>query len=713
MSKDTEKQAERYVYTQNRELSWLRFNQRVLEEAGDLRNPPLERLKYIAIFSTNLDEFFMARVGSLLDRSSLCPGETDNKTGMPPAEQLERIYQAIPGLLEVKQRIYVSVASDLRRRGVCDLHFSELIPTERKFIHRYYEQNVLPIISPIIIGSHHPAPRLVNKCLCVAVLLREKTGKLSIGLVPVPETLPPYVILPDGGLRFIRMENILLQWAPTLFGTCQVAEACVISVTRNADIRFDQEKFEDSEEDFRSRVAHLLKKRDGLSAVRLEISGRVSEELAARLSAIVQVEKRQICLDSCPLNMRYVYQLAEEVSRGRDRTLLHRPYQARWPEDLARECSLIEQVCRRDKLLFYPFDSVEPFLGLLSEAAERADVLSIKITIYRLASFSRIAKILCRAAENGKQVIVLMELRARFDEANNITWSKLLENAGCQVIYGVEGFKCHSKICLITMRGKGKMSYITQIGTGNYNEETSAMYTDLSIMTASDEIGEDGTAFFQNMLVNNLEGEYRALLVSPQGIKARLLALMDREIAKGTEGYICLKVNAITQREVIDKLQEASRAGVEVQLIVRGICCLLPGVIGHTDNVHVTSIVGRYLEHARIYCFGRGEAAELYISSADLMTRNLDRRVEIACPVHDRAIREQLQWILDCQLKDNVKASAMMPDGLYRRKVSQGAVRCDSQRQFMDVSLHRDTRFLPPKPSPALRAGTIFRRLLG
>lgn len=711
MSKNTSREKDRYTYTQNRELSWLRFNQRVLEEAGDRTNPPLERLKFIAIFSSNLDEFFMVRVGSLFDVSMMSPNEIDNKSGMTPAEQLSRIYNVIPGLIELKKQIYESVISDLTKYGVNDLYFTDLYASEQKFVNRYFKSNILPIISPIIIGSHHPVPHLINKSLYVAVLLKDKKGKKSVGIVPIPESLPAYVTLPDAEARYIRTENIVLQWAPTLFGAYQVEESCVISVTRNADISFDEEKFEDSADDFRSRVMKLLKKRDGLSVVRLELSQKVSEDFTSMLSNLIQVEKHQIYYDTCPLNMKYVFQLAGELPKEKAAALLYEPYRARWPEDISEEHSIIPQIQKQDKLLFYPFDSVDPFLKLLSEAAERPDVISIKITIYRLASSSKIARILCRAAENGKEVIVLMELRARFDEANNVTWSKLLEDAGCQVVYGIEDFKCHSKICLITLRNKGKMSYITQVGTGNYNEKTNAMYTDLSVMTASEAIGADATAFFRNMLVNNLEGAYEELLVAPCGIKSKLCELIDEEIKKGVDGYICIKANSVTEREVIDKLREASQAGVEIQLIIRGICCILPGVPTYTDNVHVTSIVGRFLEHARIYCFGRGAEAKLYISSADMMTRNLNRRVEIACPIHDPEIKEQLMWLLDCQLKDNVKASFIMSDGLYSRKQSRALMAFDCQKQFMELSLHKSMPYTPAKKQLSEQIVHYFREL--
>ena len=706
MPKGAENRPERYRYTQNRELSWLRFNQRVLEEAADESNPLLERLKFVAIFSSNLDEFFMVRVGSLFDLAAVSPEAVDNKTGMTPIQQLRRIYETVPGLIEQKKRIYAGVRAALTEAGVEDVTYLSLSAKEEKTVDRYFKADILPILSPIIIGSHHPVPHLVSKQLYVAARLQDKKGKSAVGILPVPQSLPAYVALPDSDLRFIRTEEILLHWAPTLFGAYQVLETCLISVTRNADISFDEEKFEDTEEDFRKQVLKLLKKRGRLAVVRMELNHEISEQFFTRLTKLVQVDGEQCFIDPCPLQMGYAFALAGALSRGKAKRLSYQPYTSRWPEDLEREKDILPQIQRRDRLLFYPFDSVEPFLRLLSEAAERPDVLSIKITIYRLASSSKIAHILCRAAENGKEVLVLMELRARFDEANNVAWSELLEEAGCQVVYGIEGFKCHSKICLITLRDKGKMHYITQIGTGNYNEKTNAMYTDLSLMTADEGIGQDAVRFFRNMLVNDLAGEYQELLVSPYGIKEQLCTLIDQEMEKGEAGYICIKANSVTERGIIDKLRAASQAGVQVELIIRGICCLLPGVEGETERIHVTSIVGRFLEHARIYCFGKGADAKMYLSSADLMTRNLKRRVEIACPVHDREMREQLQWVLDCQLRDNGKASFLCPDGTYHRKEHTLSAPCNSQEQFMAESFHRPTE---AEPEPV----GFWQRMLG
>lgn len=688
MPKNTEKQ---YRYTQNRELSWLRFNQRVLEEAADPSVPALERLKFLSIFSSNQDEFFMVRVGSLFDLARMTPDDRDNKTGWTASEQLHRIYRAVPGLLAMKKQIYTAVAEELSRGGIADLLPKDLTAEEMKQMNRFFKGDLLPVLSPILLGPNHPVPHLVNKRLYAAALLEDKKGRKAVGLVPMPEDAPPYLLL-SGGVRYVRTENVLLRWLPTLFDGYSVRESCVMSVTRNADISFDEEKFEDNEEDFRRQMKKLLKQRDHLAVVRLELSCPVSAEFQKILSELIRVETHQVFVDSCPLNMRYVFRLIGELPKELSLGLSYPACRPRWAEDLRPEMPILSQIQQHDRLLFYPYDSVEPFLRLLNEAAENPQVLSIKITIYRLASSSKIAQALCRAAENGKEVLVLMELRARFDEENNLAWSKMLEESGCQVIYGTEGFKCHSKICLITLRNHNKTGYLTQIGTGNYNEKTNAMYTDLSLMTVDPAIGEDAAAFFRNMLVNRLDGDYRQLCVSPFRIKEMLLEQIDRQIALGKEGYICIKANSVTEREVIDKLAQASQAGVEVQLIIRGICCILPGVPGETENIHVTSLVGRFLEHARIYLFGRRENGAIYISSADLMTRNLNRRVEIACPVHDPYLRGQLKWLLDSQLRDTAKASLMLPDGSYCRKHS--AVPFDSQDYFLRHSPH-----IPAEPA--------------
>ncbi|MBR5792690.1 MAG: polyphosphate kinase 1 [Ruminiclostridium sp.] len=691
-----------YTYTQNRELSWLRFNQRVLEEAADETVPLLERMKFIAIFSSNLDEFFMVRVGSLLDMAEVSPRAVDSKSGMDPFQQLKAIYDTVPGLLEIKGQLYQRVSTLLAREEVQDLEYKDLTAQEKGFAAEYFQSVILPILSPQIVGIHHPSPHLMSKALYLSALLRNKNEKKSLGFISVPSSLPSLVVLPGTKGRFLRMETILRQWAPTLFGNYKVEETCLICATRNADLSFDMEKFEDNQEDFRLRMTKLLKKRAKQSIVRLEVNQKPSQAMIDLLTGLFPVENDQVYYDPTPLNMGYVYDLEKALDEDLRKRLTYPTYLPRWPEDLDPAQSMIQQIQRKDRLLFFPYDSVDPFLRLLGEASERPDVVSIKITIYRLASTSKIARILCRAAENGKEVVVLMELRARFDEANNIAWSKMLEEAGCKVIYGIENFKCHSKLCLITLQDKGGTHYITQVGTGNYNEKTSALYTDLSVMTASPVIGEDSAAFFRNMLTDNLEGVYQSLLVAPNALKDRICQHMDEEIAKGEKGYICIKANSITERDVIDKFYEASQAGVKVELIIRGICCLRPEVLLKTENIHITSIVGRYLEHARIYAFGRGKEARYYIASADLMTRNLQRRVEIACPIWDEEIKEQLRYILDLQLRDTAKASFLQASGTYRRKEPGKLPPLDCQQELMKVSVHRPEPMIPPQEKMGL-----------
>ena len=683
MQENTQK---RYRYTQNRELSWLRFDQRVLEEAADPSVPALERLKFISIFSSNLDEFFMVRVGSIFDLARMTPDDRDNKSGWMPEEQLHHIYEVIPGLLTMKKQIYSAVMEELGRNGIQDVEMEKLDASELKLVNHFFKTELLPVLSPILIGPNHPVPHLTNKRIYGAALLEDRKGHKAIGIVPMPETAAPFLMLSDGK-RYVRTENILLRWLPTMFDAYTVKESCVLAVTRNADISFDDDKFDDNEADFRNQMTKLLKLRDHLAVMRVELNTQISGEFRKLLSSVVRVETHEVFVDKCPLNMRYVFRLIGALPKELSMRLQYPTHHPRWAEDLRRDQPMISQIRQRDRLLFYPYDSVDPFLHLLNEAAENPKVLSIKITIYRMASSSKIAQALCRAAENGKEVLVVMELRARFDEENNLEWSKMLEESGCQVIYGTEGFKCHSKICLITMRSHNRTVYLTQVGTGNYNEKTNAMYTDLSFMTVDQTIGEDASAFFRNMLVNKLDGEYKRLLVSPYGIKPMLLRKIDEQITRGRDGYVCIKANSVTEREVMDKLAEASRAGVEVQLIIRGICCILPGVAGETENVHVTSVVGRFLEHARIYQFGRGADAEMYIASADLMTRNLNRRVEIACPIQDEELRAELRWILDAQLRDSAKASLVLPDGSYCRKHS--AEPFDSQDYFLHTSMHR------------------------
>ena len=664
-------------YTQNRELSWLKFNQRVLEEATDPSVPLLERFKFLAIFSSNLDEFFMVRVGSLFDLSIMTPKERDNKSGKIPSEQLEDIFKAVKPLIEYRDIVYSAIMEELRGYGIADTTYDELTKSEKKFVENYYKLFIAPILSPQIIDISHPFPHLKNKALYTAVLLK-KGQKELLGIIGVPETAEPIIRI-EGTGKYIRTEEVISSHIKDYFVGYKPECHSVISVTRNADISMDEEKFDEDNYDFRSHMSALLKKRDRLAPVRLEIQGEcnpLSQHLANRLNLL----ENQIFYSNCPLKTGYVFSLANF-----DKRLYYDSFTPQQPSFSDNKSSIMAQIRKKDVLLFYPYHSMQPFLSLLKEAATNPNVLSIKITIYRLASSSAVAKYLCEAAENGKEVTALVELRARFDEKNNIEWAKQLEYSGCNVIYGLENFKCHSKVCLITMKTKNDFSYITQVGTGNYNEKTSAMYTDFSLMTADKAISQDALAFFKNMLIGDLYGNYSELLVAPSSMKNSIIRLIEAEAARGSDGRIIIKANSITERTLIDKLAEASQKGVKINLIIRGICCIVPGIKGKTENITVTSIVGRFLEHSRIYLFGKGENSQIFISSADIMTRNQTRRVEIACPIYDHEIKNFLSDYLEKLMEDNVKSRILMPDGNYVKKViKESSQIIDSQKWYID-----------------------------
>ena len=698
-------------YTQERELSWLRFNERVLEEAKDERVPLFERLKFAAIFTSNLDEFFMIRVGSITDMTLSKQTHVDSKSGLTPSQQLQAIFKTVPGLYKQRDKILSQLEKRLRTCNICNLAPSELDGKERKLVERWFRDYVQPVLSPMVVDSHHPFPHLSSSSLAIALSLRMGTER-CFGLVPIPRNLPPYIQLEERGLRYLLTEQVVLAYADTLFENYQVEEKCVVSVTRNADISPEDEDY-DVGEDFRAHMQKVLKKRARLAPVRLEIQGGASPELQQYLCQRLNLTDAQVFHAKGPLNMGYVYSLENKLPQESAAALCYPPYTPQWPAGLAKGEKLIPQVLRRDALLFYPSQSMEPFLQLVREAANDPAVLSIKITIYRLASTAKLVEYLAAAAENGKDVTVLMELRARFDEQNNIAWAQRLEEAGCTILYGFEGYKVHSKICLITRREKGRIQYITQIGTGNYNEKTAKLYTDFCLMTASPAIGADGAVFFQNMATSNLNGEYHQLLVAPHGLKNRLLDLMDGEIEKARQGKparIFVKVNSVTDRELIDKLAQASQAGVPVTMNVRGICCLRPGVPGLTDHIKVFSIVGRYLEHPRIYAFGVGEETRIYIGSADLMTRNTERRVEIACPVLDPAVRRQIRHYVELYCSDNEKARVLQPDGSYTRvERPEGAPGIDAQAALMDEAEREALAAAQAPPAPERRSGLLSR----
>ena len=655
-------------YTQNRELSWLQFNARVLAEAEDENVPLLERFKFLAIFTSNLDEFFMIRVGSLCDMAAVDKEHTDSKSGLTAKEQLHLIYKAVEPLYARRDAAFSDVDSKLSAIGLRRLTMDSLAPDEQKYIKRYFKDIIAPVLSPQIVDSHHPFPHLEGKVLHIAALLSHKKTE-RLGLLPVPASLPPIVFLPETPSRYILTEDILLAYADHVFEMYDILEKTVLCVTRNADIQVDDETFGVEGGDFRKKMEKLLRQRRRMAVVRVEINRPISDHFKEHFRSRFEVNDAQIFLSrTAPLKLGYAFSLGEHLPEKKRAFLSDAPFTPQQPAMLSSGQSLLKAALQRDILLSYPYESMEPFLQMIREAANDPAVLAIRITIYRLASKAKLVEYLCAAAENGKDVTALIELRARFDEQNNIDWSERMEEAGCKIIYGFEDYKVHSKICLITRRERGAVRHITQVGTGNYNEKTAKQYTDVSLITADERIGQDAGAFFNNMALGNLSGRYSRLFVAPTSLKNNILALMDEQIAKGKDGYILLKFNSLTDIDVIAKLREASCAGVTVEMIVRGICCLLPGVPDHTENITVTSIVGRFLEHSRIYVFGRGDEEKMYISSADLMTRNTERRVEIACPIDDPAVRTRLHDILYAMQHDTVKARVLQPDGTYCKK---------------------------------------------
>lgn len=673
-------------YTQNRELSWLRFDQRVLEEARDKSVPLLERMKFVAIFTSNLDEFFMIRVGSLYDMVQTDEKHRDSRSGMTPQEQLDAIYEAVAPLYKERDKTYTEIKKELSPYGVCGLDFKELEADEKKYVKKYFKEQILPVLSPQIVDSSHPFPHLLNKDIYVTASLNKKEQML--GIVPVPTYVSDILMLPGHDIRYIRMEKVIMEYLHLVFDQYEVSDPNYICVTRNADVSPNDEALEVTD-DFRKLMQNTLHKRRRMAVVRLETAEKLSAKMQEYFCEKFKITPAQIFRTKMPMKLDYMFSIAGNLPESMKRSLVYEPFS---PQKSAhvQEGSMLKQVKKQDILLFYPYESMDPFLKLIKDASADPNVMTIKITIYRLAKKARLVEYLCAAAENGKEVTALIELRARFDEQNNIDWSERLEEAGCRVIYGFDGYKVHSKICLITYRNRNEIQYITQVGTGNYNEKTAAMYTDLSLMTADPRIGQDAAEFFKNMSIGNLQGSYQYLIVSPVSLKSSILQMMDEEIQKGKDGRIVMKMNSVTDVDFIRKVSEASCAGVRVDLIVRGICCILPGVPEYTENVRVMSVVGRYLEHPRIFSFGTGKEQKIYIGSADMMTRNTEKRVEVACPVLDEQIRRQINHDLKVMLSDNVKARVMQKDGTYtKRKLkdeSSGKM-IDSQAVFMEEAL--------------------------
>ncbi len=693
-------------FTTNRELSWLKFNERVLQVANDPAVPLLERLKFVAIFVSNLDEFFMIRVGSLVDLSIINEGHIDNKSGMTIKQQLRSIYKVIPPLYKQKDAAFQSLSAQLRHFGIVRPDFKELDSEELKYVDSYFEHVVSPVLSPQVIDTHHPFPHIENKSLNIAVLLKSKDGS-KFGIIPVPKMLRRILYLKNGLAKHILIEDLILNYTEKVFEMYEVEEKAVISVTRNADLNPDDETY-DFEEDFRYHMKKILKKRARLAAVRLEVSAGCSKTLIGYLSNRLQITRAQVYTSAAPLELSYIYDLENHMPVPTKRAITYTPYLPQYPPDYNPGESMTKQILSGDMLLSYPYESMDPFLQLVKESAADPAVISIKITLYRLDKKSRLAQYLIDAAENDKDVTVIMELRARFDEQNNIEWAERLEESGCKVIYGFKDYKVHSKICLITRHEKNRMYHITQIGTGNYNEKTSKLYTDFCLMTANKTIAADASSFFKNMLVSNLDSRYSQLLVAPTWLKTSIFALIDAEIDKANNGEpsgIILKMNSLTDRDTLDKLSEASNAGVNVKLIIRGICCLVPGIPGKTENVTVTSVIGRFLEHARVYCFGSGPDTRLYISSADLMTRNTERRIEIAAPVLDEELKERVLSYLNVQLSPETKSWALGADGDYLLNANEYL-----QVTCQDIFMKEAMNLVRPKKKPK-RASRLIAQL--
>ena len=693
-------------YTQNRELSWLKFNQRVLEEAKDSSVPLLERMKFVSIFTSNLDEFFMIRVGSLYDMSLTDNSTIDSRSGMNPKEQLDAIFAAVAPLYKERDKTYSEIKKLLNPYGVCGLSIKELEQQEKKYVKKYFKDQILPILSPQIVDANHPFPHLLNKELYVIASLKQN-GTSMIGIVPVPQFVSDILYLPGHDIRYIRMEKVIMEYLDVVFDKYEVSNKNYICVTRNADVSPDDEALEIND-DFRLLMQETLHKRRRMAVVRMETAEPLDKELEKYFCDKFKITPAQIYRTKMPMKLDYIFSIMDKVPASLKRSLIDEPFTPQ-PSRYLTDGKVIPQVKKKDILLSYPYESMDPFLRMIKEAAYDPTVLTIRITIYRLAKKARLVEYLCAAAENGKEVTVLIELRARFDEQNNIDWSERLEEAGCRVIYGFEGYKVHSKICLITYRNRNNIEYITQVGTGNYNEKTATMYTDVSLITADKGIGEDAAVFFKNMSIGNLNGSYQHIIVSPTSLKPKVLSLMDEEIKKGTNGRIIMKMNSVTDVDFIQKVSEASNAGVKVDQIVRGICCILPGVKGYTENLRVTSIVGRYLEHPRIFLFGTGAEQKIYIGSADMMTRNTEKRVEVACPVYDETIRKQLTHMLKIMLTDNVKARELKSDGKYYMK-EKGTSKVNSQEYFMREAItvrHPEGR---TKQSFVDKIRKIFRR---
>ncbi len=671
---------------ENRELSWLKFNERVLEEAADENNPLCERLTFLSIYQSNLDEFFMVRVGSLIDQKLLDEDVRENKTYMTAEEQIDAVLKQVTRMMRSTNHIYDDLMDELERQQIRLINFQMTTEAEEKDLQLYFEHEMLPLLSAFVVGKKQSFPFLNNKAIYALAVLETKNDKNKIGIVPCNTGVFNRLIsIPGRKGTYILAEELILHYLPKIFPNYRIGEKSLIRITRNADI--DADSIYDEDLDYREHMVDIIKRRKKLTPVRLEYTRKIDGPILDRLCTQLGIERKQTFYCQIPMDMSFFSVIQD--------TLRHKPdlfYPKRVSQKspmLDESQPLIPQIIKHDVLLSFPYEQIRPFLNMLREAASDPDVVSIKMTLYRLARHSKVVEALIEAAENGKQVDVLVELKARFDEENNIEWSRQLEDAGCHVIYGLDGLKVHSKLCLITRKTEKGIDYITQIGTGNYNEKTARLYTDLSLITARPEIGMEASRIFQALSLGTVVDKTEHLLVAPKCLQKPVLEIIDNEIAmvkSGQEGYIGIKINSLTDKKIIAKLIEASEAGVKIDMVIRGICCLRSGIEGLTDNIRIISIVGRFLEHSRIYIFGTEARARIYIASADFMTRNTTRRVEVAVLIENVDLRARIQEMFITMLSDNVKAREQQPDGTYVRLTPEENAPLNSQEYFFDAA---------------------------
>ncbi len=686
-----EKNSNPYV---NRELSWLRFNERVLEEAEDSRLPLFERMRFIAIFGSNLDEFFMVRVGGLSDAVAITPDSIDKKSQMTAAEQLDMVYGEVRNIMPRVEKCYVNLMRQLRQHGIYQISPANVTEYQERMLERYFSEAVKPYLSPQVIDSHHPFPYLSNKEQYLCLVLEGDEKKPNVAVVPIMNNnFPRYYIFPDEsgrGFCFITSANLVYYFADKLLPKSKITDKFLFRLTRNGDLRVDEALY-DEELDWRDQMEKLIKTRKHSSVVRVQLSKEISPEILRYLLKRVKAKNKSVIVtEQLPLSLNFIFGLFGDLA-AEFPTLNYENVQSLMPACISPGDSIIRHLDRSggDILLAYPYHSMKTFLDLLDEAAVDPTVTSIHITLYRIASGSKVAQALAKAAENGKNVMVLVELKARFDEEHNIIWSKRLEEAGCQVIYGFDQYKVHSKLCVITRNVNGAVKHIVQIGTGNYNEKTARQYSDYSLITTNTDIAHEAVNVFETLSLGQFVEDSKYLLVAPLQMKHRFIELIDTEIEAANNGYparVVAKMNGLSDKDIIDKLIEASQAGVKITMYIRGICCMRAGVPGLTENITIKSMVGRFLEHPRVFLFGYGEREHLYIGSADWMTRNLNYRVEVAVEILDKEVKQTIFDVLDIISKDNMLARVQQPDGTYKRVYPQeGEKKIDSQREQYEM----------------------------